>query len=199
MSFFDAPSNTPREIIPEGKYTAIPYLAVDCGTRQDTYQGETKLKREIYVAWELVDTAMADGRPFVIGNFYTITSGKFGPYFAKTSNANKMLRGWTGMDEKACSKPHLIGRLIADQTPCLLTVGEQQGRKDPSKIYSIIESIKPHKGAKHKNRHNDPVLYALADGPVPESVPAWLRSRISECIENTTAHQEAELSEDIPF
>lgn len=187
MSFFSAPKNNypPRELAPEGKYTAVLYLAVDCGTNEDTYNGVSKLKHDVYLAWELVDTAMSDGRPFTIGNTYTITDGKFGPYFAKTSNANKMLRSWTGMDEKACSKANLLGKLIEEQTPCTISVGVQQGRKDPTKEYNIIESVKPYKGKPIKGRANAPILYAIRDGEVPEEVYPWLKDRIASCLENT--------------
>lgn len=208
MSFFSKKENTlpPRELIPEGKYPAVLYLVVDCGTREDTYQGVSRLKHEVYLCWELVGTKMADGRPYAIGNFYNLTDGKFGPYFAKSSNANKMLRSWTGLDEKACSKANLLGKLVEEQTPCFIQVGEQQGKKDPTKTYNIIESVKPYKGKDIEPRFNAPVLYALLDGPVPDEVPDWLHQRISDCLENTNPDAikaakaaQAEADESLPF
>ena len=212
MSFLDAPSNNaPRETLAEGKYTGVLYMVVDCGSRVDTFQGVDKIKREVYVCWELVDTEMADGRPFVIGNFYTLTNGQWGPYFAKTSNACKMLKSWTGLDEQSCTKANLLGKLIRDRVPCTITVGEQAGRKDPTRTYNIIESVKPYKGSGTPVRINNAVVYALSDGAPGAEVPEWLRNRIADCLENTNpgalVRKEADVAppaapvhdEDVPF
>ena len=95
-----------------------------------------------------------------------------------------MLRGWTGLDEKACSRADLLGKLVIEQIPCTITVGEQQGKKDPTRIFNIIESVKPYKGKDNPVRYNNPVLYALLDGDVPDEVHGWLKARIENCLEN---------------
>lgn len=207
MGMFEGSTDFKKEIIKEGKYTAVPYLIVDCGSREDTYNGETRVKHEVYFAWELVDTKMADGRPFALGNHYSITDGNYGPYFAKTSNMNKLLRGWLGIDEKAASKPALIGKLIREQTPCTITVGEQQGKKDPTKTYNIIEKVAPYKGKDKPQRVNEALMYGPPGSPFPENMPEWLKKRVEACMElnggvpekKAPGHAMEEGDMDVPF
>ena len=211
MGAFDAPDYGPREIPEEGKHTAILYSVVDLGTRNDTYDGVTRQKHEIHVAWELIDTKMADGRPFVVSKKYTVTNGQYGMYFASTSNIFKMLKSWTGLDEKSCKRPALLGKLITEQFPATITIEHQQGKADPSKTYANIESIKPYKGKeKPKQRFNEPIVYEIGDSNF-DSLQDWQKKLINECFEKNggvPAREEkkpvtnlgtGELDDDIPF
>jgi len=206
MSIFDKPVDSkPRENPPEGKYDAVLMGVVDLGTHEDTYQGVSRTKHELQLTWELCGSQMSDGRPFVVSKNYTCTNGQFGMYFAATSNIFKMLKTWTGKDEKACKKPGILGQLIRDQTPATITIEHQQGKTDPTKTYANIESIKPFKGKNPPTRTNAPVVYELG-GPGLEELPEWQRKKIAECLENTTGLPERKkddvdhgTTEDIPF
>lgn len=183
MSVFDAPDR-PRELCPEGKHTGYLFTIVDVGSIRDTYMGEEKIKHRIYLGWEFPDLPMSDGRPFMHGNFYSVTDGQYGMYFPKTSNMNKMLRGWTGLDEKACSKPGLLGKLLKDHTPCSISIAHESGKKDPSKVYAVAESIKPFKGKDAPEPVNVPVIYQIGDSEDRyELVPEWLKKQIAGCLE----------------
>lgn len=183
MSIFDKPiqDTKPQELIPEGKYPAILYSVIDMGTHKDTYEGVERLKHEIQLTWELVGSAMSDGRPFVISKTYTLTNGKFGPYFAKTSNIFKMLRAWTGKDEKTCSNVRIMGELVREQFPATITIEQVRGKKDATKTYSIIESIKPYKGKEKVQATNQPYFFSVGDDP--SALPTWQEARVKECLE----------------
>ena len=183
MGTFDPKPEKQYEICPEGKHTGIPFTIVDCGSVHDSFQGVEKIKHQIYLGWEFPEVLMSDGRPFMYGNFYNVTNGEYGMYFAKTSNINKMLRTWTGLDEKACSKPGLLGKLVKDQTPCTITIAHEPSRKDPNKMYAVAESIKPFKGKNAPARINEPLIYQLG-GENLAAVPEWLQKKIEACLEN---------------
>ncbi len=183
MGVFDPKPDKKFELCPEGKHTGVLFTIVDCGSHRDSYQGEEKIKHQVYLGWEFPEVLMSDGRPFMHGLFYNVTDGEYGMYFAKTSNINKMLRGWTGLDEKACSKPGLLGKLLKEKTPCTITITHEESRKDPSKMYAVAESIKPFKGKEAPAPVNDPVVYQLG-GDNLSLVPEWLQKKIEACLEN---------------
>lgn len=185
MSVFDKETR-PREIVPEGRHTAILYSIVDLGSRIDVYDGVERVKHEAHLAWEFPDVLMSDGRPFAYGNTYTVTDGKYGLYFAKTSNLNKMLRSWTGLNEKACSKPGLLGRLMKDGTPCTISIVHEPSKKEPGKMFPKAESIKPFRGKDVPARVNKPISYSIDQDVLPEGLPDWQVKRIAESLERTT-------------
>lgn len=204
MGVFDPKPDKKFELCPEGKHTGILFTIVDCGSHRDSYQGEEKIKHQIYLGWEFPEVLMSDGRPFMHGLFYNVTDGEYGMYFAKTSNINKMLRSWTGLDEKACSKPGLLGKLLKDKTPCTLTIAHEESRKDPSKMYAVAESIKPFKGKEAPAPVNETVVYQLG-GDNLSLVPEWLQKKIESCLENNEGlpprapKSDNGADEDVPF
>lgn len=182
MSIFET-SDRPRELCPEGRHTAYLYSVVDLGSIRDSYQGEEKIRHQIYLTWEFPEAPMSDGRPFVHGASYNVTDGNYGLYFAKTSNINKMLRGWTGLDEKACSKPGLLGKLVRERTPCTISIVHEEGKKDKTKTYAVAESIKPCKAKDLPAPVNPHVFYGPVGSEIPDAIPEWLKKRIGECLE----------------
>lgn len=183
MGVFDPRPDKKFEICPEGKHTGVLFTIVDCGSIRDTYEGQEKIKHQVYLGWELVGVLMEDGRPFMYGNFYNVTDGDYGMYFPKNSNLNKMLRTWTGLNEKQCSYPSLLGKLVKEQTPCSITMAHEPSHKDPEKVYAVAESIKPYKGKDEPAPQNEPLIYALG-GDNFEAVPMWLQKKIEACLEN---------------
>lgn len=189
--FGKTPDLKPREIPDEGKFPAVLYLYIDLGSIKDEYKGEVKIKRRIYLCWELVGSKMSDGRPFVVGQEYGVTKSKFdsGFYFPPTSNVFKMLKGWTGASEQECKSAAFLERLIDESFPATITIEHVQGKKvdleGKPRIYANIESIKPFKGKDKPVRENAPVKYILGADTL-DLVPDWLRIKIKDCLENTT-------------
>lgn len=203
--FGKVPGNEkPRENPEEGKYPAVLYLLVDLGTHKDEYKGEMKFKRKIHLGWELVGTKMSDGRPFAVFEEYNVTPSKYdsGFYFPPNSNLHKMLKTWTGADEAKCKSAGFLEFLLDEQIPGTITIEHAQGKKDPSKTYANIESIKPYKGVGKLARVNDPVKYLIGgstDG-FPESL-TWLKKKIGQALEfnGGVPPQSGDDNTDIPF
>lgn len=183
MSVFDAPDR-PRELCPKGQHTGYLFTVVDVGSIRDTFEGVEKIKHRIYLGWEFPEVLMSDGRPFMWGNFFNVTDGQYGMYFPKASNMNKMLRGWTGLDEKACSKPAMLGKLLKNQTPCSIMIGHKKDKKDPSLSHAVALSIDAFEGKNPPEPVNVPVIYQIGDSEDRyELVPEWLKKQIAGCLE----------------
>lgn len=73
------------EKCPAGNHLAVCYEVVDLGT-QETNFGK---KHQIWIGWETPAELMEDGRPFVIGQRYTLSSNE-------RSNLRLMLESWRG-------------------------------------------------------------------------------------------------------
>lgn len=173
----------PKPLAPEGKHPAVPYLVADLGCHRDTYDGVTSIKHRIYIGFELAGTRMEDGRPFVIGKELTVSPSQFdrgGFYFAKTSNAYKMLKSWSNKD-KVTSDPTILVKLLGAAHPAFVTVEHVESRTNPGKFNAKIESVKPYKGKETLTRVNEPV-----DGlsnPDNEKLPEWIMKKVSASLE----------------
>jgi len=73
------------EKCPAGNHLAVCYEVLDIGT-QETKFGH---KHQIWIGWETPNETMSDGRPFVIGQKYTLSSNE-------KSNLRLMLESWRG-------------------------------------------------------------------------------------------------------
>jgi hypothetical protein len=171
-----------REIPPEGKHPARLIWAIDLGTHDSEYEGVKGKKHQIYLCWELVDTAMTDGRPFVMGKRYTVSNGQYGVYIAKTSGLHKMLRQWQGWPEKAASKVENVTTLLHNNAPAFIQVAHQPKRDNPTEIFAYLELVKPYAGLPLKKPVNPTLGYAIG-GDNLEAVTGWLKKEIVACYE----------------
>ena len=185
MGSLNAPQKV-KTLAPEGAHPAMLYSIIDLGTKMDSFQGATpQPKHEIQLTWELLDTQMEDGKPYVISKAFTVTPSQYEAgafYFAKTSNINKLLQKWTGKDDKVCSKTYTLTDMVHNNTPCTVTVEHIEGRKDASKVYDVIESVKPYKG-KEKLKPFNPRLILDLDDKLPEGIAPWIVTRRADCLE----------------
>lgn len=182
---FDVPAKAPTVLAPEGKHTAILYLIADLGHHKDTYDGVETIKHKIYLAWELVGTKMEDGRPYVIGKEYTVSPSKFhegGYYFAKTSNIYKIIKSW-GNQEKVRTDPGVLVELLNSAYPATINIEHQIARKDATKTYAVIDSVKPYKGKDKPVRVNEPVDGISKLATDFEKLPEWIKKRINSSLE----------------
>jgi hypothetical protein len=74
MKFPKASENGGFEKAPAGNHLAVCYEVIDLGTQEVEYQNEKKRQRKIWLSWELPNELMDDGRPYVIGKRYTLSS-----------------------------------------------------------------------------------------------------------------------------
>lgn len=183
----EARDNKTFELVPEGKHTGIIRFAVDCGHHRDMYEGTPTVKHLIYIGWEL-DCKDSEGNNHWKGEFYTATdfinskTGKPDFMFHKNSSFNKILRSWTGEDADKVKWQNFVGDLIAREVPCTITIEHTQDKKDPTKTYSNIESVKPYKGTGEPKRVNPFVGYRIGQ-PGLEDLPSLIRNKINKSIE----------------
>lgn len=56
---------------PPGTHVAICVRLTDLGTQHSEYNGQSQVKNQILVTWELPNEKMDDGQPFLCSHFYT--------------------------------------------------------------------------------------------------------------------------------
>jgi len=196
-----------KELVPEGKHPARLIWAIDLGTHDGEFEGKKTLKHQIYLCWELVDSAMADGRPFVVGKRYTVSNGEYGLYIAKTSGFHKMLRLWQGWPEKAASRLENVTKLLAENAPAYIQVAHVTDKEDPTSTRAYIELVKPYTGPNLSKPENPTVGYAIG-GDNLEEVVEWARKEIATSYEmnggvpakaDDAGTIKSPVGEDIPF
>ena len=182
MGVFDPKPQKKSELPEEGKHPAVLYLIADLGSHKDTYEGKETIKRKVYISFELVGTKMEDGRPFVIGEEFTVSPSKFGGYYiSATSNLFKLLKSWG--DVKDCRKDlKFLSDLLNSQHPASVFVGIVDKRNKPGEKKAIIESVKPYKGSETLARVNPPVD-AISNPEDFEKLPVWIKKRIEASLE----------------
>lgn len=182
---FEIPSSGPRVLAPEGKFPAVLYLVADLGHHKDAYDGKETIKHKIYLGFELVGTKMEDGRPYAIGKEFTVSPSKFHKgdyYFAKTSNIYKLIKSWANKD-KIRTDPGVLVELLKLAHPATITVEHIESRRDATKTYAVIESVKPYKGKDKVERSNEPVD-CLSNMDDFDKLPEWIQKKIKGNLEN---------------
>lgn len=171
MKLPKAPTST-FEKCPEGNHIAVCYEVLDLGTQEMNFQGEVKHKHMIWIGWETPDEQMDDGRPYVIGKRYTLSSHE-------KSTLRKHLESWRGKrftdDElESFDIANLIG------AGCLLNVvhSENDGR-----TYANIEAVaRLPKGTTAPPLVNDATYLSLEPDAFDANVFAGLSERMQETI-----------------
>lgn len=162
------------EVAPEGNHLAVCYATIDFGTQPSTFNGETNYKRIIYIAWELSDETMSDGRPYIIGKQYTYSSHS-------NATLRKDLEAWRG---KKFSDEEIVDFDIAKLlgTGCMLLVQHtERQRGQYLNTYANIGAIaKLPRGVKTPELHNEPIEFSLddPDWDVFEGLRDWMKDKI---------------------
>ena len=75
---------------PAGAHVARCIQIIDLGTQEDKWADEKKLRRKVYLQWELGNTKISKtGRPFVVGQKYTAS-------MFKNAGLRKLIESWSG-------------------------------------------------------------------------------------------------------
>ena len=149
-----------------GMHPAILYMMVDIGRQKSEYMGQTKISREIVLAWEIKDEFMDDGRPLAISKFYKLSTFEKGNLF-------KDILSWTG---ERIGDGYCLSKLLT--MPSLLNIVENEHGKPK------IASVNPlPKGMSIDPVHNTPVSFNMPplgeyDETVFQALPAWLKKKI---------------------
>ena len=164
---------------PAGTHIAICYRIIDCGTQEVVWQGNTKHQYKVLITWELPEELMEDGRPFTIGQMYTLSSHE-------KALLRQHLESWRG---KAFTEEEFgtfdLTKLLG--VPCLL--GIVHNHKDGNTYANISSISKLHKGMQAPSPINPQIHFSLdkPDWDVFESLSEGLQNKIKQSPEYAKA------------
>jgi len=96
----DKPSNSARKLAPKGTHVARCISVIDLGTGEETYKGETKMRRMLNVTWALPKcTIEIEGEPKPMH-----ISKKFAASLNSKSTLRKVVDAWLAPSEKQLAK-----------------------------------------------------------------------------------------------
>lgn len=200
------------ELPPEGTHLAVCYRVIDLGTQMIEWQGQKKPQHKILISWELPDEKMDDGRPFTIGQRYTLSS-------SEKARLRQDLEAWRGRPftdhdfDPTNPDRFNIKKLLG--AGCLLTIvhSEKQG-KHYANIKSVARMMKGQVTPKPVNSvvyfslddYQEPVFEGLTDGlkKVIMASPEWIEISRAHLHDEQPGRESAApprgaLNDDIPF
>lgn len=137
------------EITPEGQYVARCFKIIDLGTQTTTGQFGTKEQHKVMISWELLDSEvqMADGRPYSVTQFYTVS-------LHEKSKLRADLESWRG---KKFTTDELMGFDLSNVLGayCMIQVVHV---KNNDKTYANVQTIMAYKGTKPQPVNPDVVF-----------------------------------------
>ena len=160
----------PSTPAPEGAHLARLLHIVDLGYQEDTWQGETNIRRKVRLTFELVCEPMEDGRNFVVGKDFTFS-------FGDKSKLKPTLEALNG-GKKLGVKFDLASLLGA---PCTVQVSHQvssEGRTY-AKLTGVLAAMK---GIPVPELQNEPLLYDTnaPDPDVLAKLPKFVQETIAK-------------------
>jgi len=180
----------PRENPPEGTQCARLIHIIDLGTQHTEFQGVQKDKRQVRLTWELVDTHMSDGRPFVIGKTFNASLYKSGLLNTIESMTGK------GIEFEPDGSFNMASLL---DFACMVTVKlETKGDKTYANLVNVspLPTIKGKKiDAEPSQNHLINFGFDAFDQTVYDMVPKWVQA----ICEKSPEYGKAKHGEDIPF
>ncbi len=187
-------SNT-FEMVEPGIYNGVCVWVIDLGMQEVNWQGNVKHKRKIKLAFELVGTAMQDGRPFFTSKNYTLSLNE-------KSELYKDLISWRGRqftpeEMEGFDLKNVLG------APCQINVIHNTAPN--GNVYANINSIIPFsKGIPKPTPQSEFIYYDTHhhSDEIWVKIPEGIRNKINipKPSEPEYENQEIEdLDDDIPF
>jgi hypothetical protein len=188
--------------VPQGTHVAICNMVVDLGKQRKEWQGQERVRPEIFIRWELPNERLEwtdkDGHakegPRVIGQTYTLALND-------RANLRRDLEAWRG---RAFTSEELAGFDVAKLlgVPCMVTVthSEKQGR-----IYANVSSVTglPKGMPKPERCELTPIIYDGDNLGAWSELPEWLQKKIDAQVKDEPqrpgAHHDTDLDDDVPF
>ena len=182
------------ELPTAGQHSARIYSIVDIGMQPDIFNPPKK-KQQIIVTWELVDTEMEDGRPFVISKFYSLSLNQ-------KSNLRKDLKNMSGKaltDDQAGKFD--FTKLINFACNLVISI-EEKDDKEKAVIQAMLPAAK---GVEVTALKNPTIFFdtEMVDIDIFNAIPEWQRKFIDEDLihklsKDVPAKQEAKPQESAP-
>lgn len=127
---------TEFEQVPAGNHLGVCFLIADLGTQErPAFQGQEKTPcQQIIIGWELTNTIMNNGKPFVVSKKYNV-------FHSENSNFRQDIGGWLGKgftDEefKNINVTEYVGK------GALINIVHEVSQKN-GKTYANVNSITP--------------------------------------------------------
>ena len=178
MSVYMPPESGSFEQCPEGSEIGVCIRVIDLGTQRNEYLGEVTYKHQLLIGWETPNARMADGRPFMVSNWYTFSSHP-------KSSLRQDLEAWRG---KAFAKGEIetfdVSRLLGKG--CMLGIMHNDNGR--AKISSIMRLPK---GVEAPPPSNDLISFSLADRPFDHVSFGKLGQRLQERIKGSPEYKAA--------
>lgn len=156
---------------PSGSHRAACIGVIDLGLQIKTFNGETNVKHEILLMFELVDESMDDGRPFTVSRAFTNS-------LHEKAGLRKFLDNWRGTpftetELKGWDLKNLLGK------PCLLSIVHAE--KGDRTYANIGAASKLPKGmAAPDSTVNDLRYFDIDSHEVPEWMPLWIARKVRD-------------------
>jgi hypothetical protein len=159
---------------PEGSQASVLIGVYELGHQWKTGQYGTGWQPKVWLSFELSDSEMSDGRPFVIGREFTLSLNE-------KSSLYGFLSRWLGAAALAdgIDLAGLLGR------PGTAAISHRKGEgKWEGRVFADLDSVTPFpatfrgKPVDPPTPSNDLVAYEIEMGLPPESIPEFLRKKI---------------------
>jgi len=194
--------------VPQGTHLAICNMVVDLGFQETTYQGQTSVKHQCYIRWELpherLDWTDKEGNqhsgPMVIGKTYTLS-------LSEKANLRKDLQAWRG---KAFTEEELDGfdlfKLLGVGCQVTIVHAIKEG-----KTYANIANVAgwPKGMPKVGTTENAIIRYSDDERLQFNELPQWIKDKLAKAVQpngdvpppasadDYSAH--GDLDDEIPF
>lgn len=157
------------ENAPTGTHIARCIGLIDIGTHTNDYKGNPIRRRQVIIKWELPLEERADGQPFVVSQFYTLS-------LSEKANLRADLVNWRGKEFTLEELQGFDLKNILD-VGCQVTVTEKENKK--IKVSGVTGLPK---GVELPPRHNELVHFDLDffDQKVFDSLSDGLKKMIQD-------------------
>lgn len=149
---------------PEGTHIALCIHVIDLG-KQPTQWGT---KRQVYLAFELSEQLMADGRPFIVSRLFTNS-------LHEKSGLRQIIEPWIGrkeIDREDFDLSELAGK------PALIVVSHREGTKGTFAEILAVSALP--KSVSVPVSHNSHIVFDIdsSESRVLAGLPQWLQNKV---------------------
>ena len=186
------------ELAPEGTHPAVCYRVYDVGTQAVKgkfaldEEGKQKYKRTVYLAFELSNELMADGRPFAVSRDFTLS-------LDPKAKLRAFLESWLGAKFEDGATFDLDGVL---GKPALLSVVHSKPN-EAGRQYANVGGVLPLPKGMPKPKNVNPLHYFTFNDYRQEdfdAMPEGLRKKAMESKEYKARGTKSDnFDEDLPF
>ena len=173
MGLIARDSGSNREPAPAGTHAAWCFGMIDLGTQTGQYEGRQRSTHKVWIWWELAEERQADGKPFRLGGFYSVS-------LHEKSSLRKMLQSWRGVpftaeELDAFDLTTIVGK------PCLVNVAHN--KTPDGKVRDQIAAVtKLVKGMTIPPMAAQKTIFNIDewDARIFDSLPDFLKSAIAK-------------------